>query len=290
MSLRDTAARAFNEGPEALNKLVNDPMARHVLTAYVVARGGPYASWQDSDDANEAAGSPTHVWLKTIEAARVNDVRGADRLAWAAYQAGDMKAAQRWVQRARADSPVTQWIMAKLMLRDGKLDKAESALRKAVALRPTEPKYHNNLGLIYGHQKRFEDAWNEFRKAAGEADAFYNLAFVKSSLNDFEGAKAEFRRALAVDPAHERASRALRAFELAETDLFLRVFWISTGGDSPANQICRLFPQSGYHENPWLPSSRNSTSRITRRSSSFMRLRASSRNSRACLLSLSTIT
>src|SRR5208282_4117260 len=32
----------------------------------------------------------------------------------------------------------------------GRLDKAESAMHKAVALRPTEPKYHNNLGLIYG--------------------------------------------------------------------------------------------------------------------------------------------
>ena len=100
----------------------------------------------------------------------------------------------------------------------GSLDKAESAIRKAVALRPTEPKYHNNLGLIYGHQRRFEDAWNEFRLAGGEADACYNLAFVKASLNDFEGAKACFRRALAIDPSHDRARRALRAFELAETD------------------------------------------------------------------------
>jgi tetratricopeptide (TPR) repeat protein len=100
----------------------------------------------------------------------------------------------------------------------GKLDKAARAVRKAVALRPTEPKFHNNLGLIYGHQRRFEEAWNEFRRAAGEADAFYNLAFVKSSLNDFEGAKACFRRALAIDPTHERARRALKAFELADSD------------------------------------------------------------------------
>ena len=100
----------------------------------------------------------------------------------------------------------------------GNLDKAESALRKAVAMRPSEQKYHNNLGLVYGHQHRFEDAWKEFRQADGEADAYYNLAFVKSSLNDFEGAKACFRQVLAVDPSHERALRALRAFEVADTD------------------------------------------------------------------------
>ena len=100
----------------------------------------------------------------------------------------------------------------------GKLDKAEIAVRKAVALRPTEPRYHDNLGLIYGNQRRFDDAWNEFRLAGGEADAFYDLAFIKASLNDFEGAKACLRRALSVDPAHDRARRTLRAYELAETD------------------------------------------------------------------------
>ena len=94
----------------------------------------------------------------------------------------------------------------------GKLDKAEIAVGKAVALRPTEPKYHNNLALIYGHQRRFDEAWNEFRRAGGEAEAWYNMAFIKSSLNDFEGAKACFRRALAIDPSHDRARRALRAF------------------------------------------------------------------------------
>ena len=100
----------------------------------------------------------------------------------------------------------------------GSMKKAENAIRKAVALRPSEPKYHNNLGLILGHQRRFDDAWKEFRLAGGEADACYNLAFVKASLGDFAGAKECFHRALAIDPTHDQARRALRAFELAETD------------------------------------------------------------------------
>ena len=88
----------------------------------------------------------------------------------------------------------------------GNLPKAESVLRKAVALRPNDVKFHNNLGLIYGNQRRFEEAWKEFRAAGGEADACYNMAFVKASLSDFEGAKACFRRTLAVDPSHERTA------------------------------------------------------------------------------------
>jgi Tfp pilus assembly protein PilF len=99
----------------------------------------------------------------------------------------------------------------------GKLDKAENALLKAVAMRPAEAKYRNNLGLVYGHQGRYDEAWEQFRRAGSEADAYYNLAFVKASQNDFSAAKDSFRRALATDPTHEQARRALRAFELAET-------------------------------------------------------------------------
>lgn len=98
----------------------------------------------------------------------------------------------------------------------GKLDKAEAAILKAVAMRPNETKYHNNLGLVYGHQKRYDDAWEQFRMAEGEANAYYNMAFVRASQNDFQAAKACFRRALAVDPTNEQARRALRAFEIAE--------------------------------------------------------------------------
>ncbi|MGA2033413.1 MAG: tetratricopeptide repeat protein [Thermoguttaceae bacterium] len=98
----------------------------------------------------------------------------------------------------------------------GKLSKAESALRKAVAMRPAEGKYRNNLGLVYGHQKRDKEALEEFRHAGSEADAYYNLAFVKASQNDLAAAKDCFHHALAVDPMHEQAARALRAFELAE--------------------------------------------------------------------------
>lgn len=125
---------------------------------------------------------------------------------------------QRAILRAEGREPDLFNDLGYSFFLQGKLDKAASAMRKAVALRPTEPKYHNNLALVLGNQRRFDDAWNEFRLAGGEAAACYNLAFIKASLNDFEGAKACFRRALSIDPTHEGARRALHAFELAETD------------------------------------------------------------------------
>jgi Flp pilus assembly protein TadD len=99
----------------------------------------------------------------------------------------------------------------------GKLDKAESAVRKAVALRPAEGRFRNNLGLIYGQQHRYDEAWEQFRRGGGEADAYYNMAFVRASQNDFPAAKECFRHALLVDPTCRKAAQALRAFELAET-------------------------------------------------------------------------
>ncbi|MBN2577864.1 MAG: tetratricopeptide repeat protein [Pirellulales bacterium] len=98
----------------------------------------------------------------------------------------------------------------------GELEKAESALLKAVAMQPAEPRYRNNLGLVYGGQQRYEEALAQYRRAGGEGNAFYNLAFVKASQNDFAGAKDCFRRALAADPTHERAHKALASFENAE--------------------------------------------------------------------------
>jgi len=100
----------------------------------------------------------------------------------------------------------------------GQLDKAERSLLKAVAMAPSKPRYRNNLGMVYGHQRRYEEAMDQFRRAGSEADAQYNLAFIKASQNDFDGAKDCFHRALAADPTFEPARRALDSFRKAEED------------------------------------------------------------------------
>jgi hypothetical protein len=121
MSLRDTAARAFKQGPGTLKGLAADPVVRPVMTAYVVSRGGWWGDWpKDNVYAKQ--------WLQAIEAADVRDAPGADRLAWAAYQSADWDCAARWLARAPADSPVAQWVRAKLLLRDGKVDEAARIL------------------------------------------------------------------------------------------------------------------------------------------------------------------
>lgn len=100
----------------------------------------------------------------------------------------------------------------------GQMDKAERSLLKAVAMAPSNSRYRNNLGMVYGHQGREEEALEQFRRAGSEADAHYNLAFVRAAKSDFEGAKACFHRALAADPTYEPARRALASFRKAEED------------------------------------------------------------------------
>jgi Tfp pilus assembly protein PilF len=100
----------------------------------------------------------------------------------------------------------------------GKLEKAEAALLKAVSLRPAGSRYRNNLGLVLGHLGRPDEALEEFRRAGSEADAYYNLAFVHASQEDVGKAKECFRLALSVDPAHEPARLALASFDRYDED------------------------------------------------------------------------
>lgn len=98
----------------------------------------------------------------------------------------------------------------------GQLPKAESALGKAIQLEPGNPRFHNNFGMVLGQQGRLGDAFDEFLKVGSEADAHYNMAFIYASQNKIEDAKTCFRRALASDPTHSKASKALESFQRYE--------------------------------------------------------------------------
>ncbi|NQU21694.1 MAG: tetratricopeptide repeat protein, partial [Candidatus Nealsonbacteria bacterium] len=100
----------------------------------------------------------------------------------------------------------------------GKLDKAENAMRKAVAMVPANSRFRNNLGLVLAHLGRHDEALEQFQRGGSEADAFYNLAFVHASQERSEQAKECFRLALASDPSHERSRRALASFQEYEKD------------------------------------------------------------------------
>jgi Flp pilus assembly protein TadD len=98
----------------------------------------------------------------------------------------------------------------------GQLPKAESSLVKATRLDPLKSRYWNNLGMVYGHQGRLDEALDVFRQAGSEADAQFNLAFVLASQDEAEAATICFEWALAADPTHEKARKALKSFQQFE--------------------------------------------------------------------------
>lgn len=128
-SLRFTSARAMNAtnfSPSLLKALALNPHTRRVITAYLISRN-PYTDRRDPEAKPFFDG--TTAWLEAVESARVNEVESASQLALAAYQAGEMESAQRWIKRAGREL-VAQWLQAKLFLRAGKISEAAKLLSK----------------------------------------------------------------------------------------------------------------------------------------------------------------
>ena len=134
-SLRFTAAAALKKA-HALDELAADRQARDVITAYLVSSHG--LSWAERDDDLRPIRVPATAWLNAVEKACVIDVNSAEKLALAAYQAGEFDLAQRWAERAPG-SPVAQWVEAKLLLRDGKTGQAAVLLARVCRSFPLEP-------------------------------------------------------------------------------------------------------------------------------------------------------
>lgn len=98
-------------------------------------------------------------------------------------------------------------------LLQGRLEGAEAALVKATTLDPKNSRYRRNLGLVLGHQKRYDDAFEQFSKTVSRAEAFYDMAFVFAAQDLPEEAKGCFQEALAADPNYLPAREALASFE-----------------------------------------------------------------------------
>ena len=184
VSLRWTAAMALDENgatPEQLKSLALNPQTRRVIMAYLVSRNlNYYGSANLHYNRNEIAIDPgtkkffdrTDNWLKAVEAAGITDVESAEELALAAYQADDMDSAQRWANRS-GDSPVAEWLQAKLDLRAGKIDAAAALLAKVSREFPQElPGTNAPAGFAQSLFVDIDPVWHEpiavGRQASGE--------------------------------------------------------------------------------------------------------------------------
>ncbi|MGD8453346.1 MAG: hypothetical protein PVJ57_16155 [Phycisphaerae bacterium] len=134
-SLRMVAGRLSQLPPADLRRAAAHVATQRLLTAYFIARGGPRTSRRPEDDLLDRR---RNNWLEAVEAAATDNVAGAERLAWAAYQAGRMDTAERWLARANPDEPIVHWLRAKLLLRAGRIDEAATHLAAAAHSFPAD--------------------------------------------------------------------------------------------------------------------------------------------------------
>lgn len=128
MSLRmvmDQMSRPGVIKPGDLDAFARNHHGRAVLTAYLATCGSGSEFGEIPDDSDSAdRKSLDNDWLEALARNEVHSVPYADMLAWIAYQDGRYDEAGRWANIAGAASANAQWVRAKLMLREGRVDEA----------------------------------------------------------------------------------------------------------------------------------------------------------------------
>jgi hypothetical protein len=215
-SILAASEQALGAGPEALARIAREPEARALLTAYLVSRDP----------------GPAGDWLKALEAAGVKDEANADRIAWAAYLAGDFEQAASWLGRAREASPIARWVRARLLLRDGKLDEARTLLASAAR---DLPETGMTMDEAFDYASAMADVLPAPQRARGEE------AVIRVTQKDFTGALDEFLRAgYWMDAAY----LAERVLSLDELETYVDANW-------PAEPAAKLQPPAHDEEDEW---------------------------------------
>jgi Tfp pilus assembly protein PilF len=106
-------------------------------------------------------------------------------------------------------------------------------LRQAIAINPEHRRSHNNLALLLVRDDRLDEALAEFGKGGSNAlESRMNLAFALTLDQRWESARAEYQRALEIDPSCQVAKA-----RLAELNALAAKLDPSRGGASPGRQL-----------------------------------------------------
>ncbi|MBN3038083.1 MAG: tetratricopeptide repeat protein [Candidatus Omnitrophica bacterium] len=107
------------------------------------------------------------------------------------------------------DSAKTYNNLGERYLRDGQIDKALGAFKKAIDLNPDYAEVYNNLGNVYYASGRFEDAITSFNRAIDKkpayAKAYYNLGRAYQQIGRDKAARDSYNKALSLNPNYINA-------------------------------------------------------------------------------------
>ncbi len=150
-------------------ELVRDPLCCRVMMAYALYAGAS-RQWLDAVERLDPRG-------KTL---------GAEKLAWAAYNGGNMERAGRWLKRADPNDQTARRVRAKLLLREGKIDEAIELLRKLAPEieRPNEP--YSELGVLYLGKGKFVKALDAFLQGRNPGRESYYIAVCILTVDELE--------------------------------------------------------------------------------------------------------
>jgi cellulose synthase operon protein C len=133
-------ARKLSQNNDLLRASITDASVQRLISAYAYARGDDAFYFEEYDDNGnliEPLPEPPLVEriLAAADAAQVTQIAGSDYLAAALYSDGRFELAQRYV--GSIETPLANWVRAKLALRAGDQNGAAAAYAKAAKSFPT---------------------------------------------------------------------------------------------------------------------------------------------------------
>lgn len=119
--------------------------------------------------------------------------------------AGDLLRSAIRYRPARPDeNPQRLHADAVRLLSDNRLSEAEAPLSRAIQLNPSNPMWHEHLGVLYARQRRFNEAAATFHVALAldpvPAGRWHLLALTYTDLNEHPAAETALREAVTREP------------------------------------------------------------------------------------------
>ena len=147
--------KKFYEEPVWDGQIIQDTLCRRIITAYKVDK-----RWLNALQQN-------HIPFEQSE---------LDQLIWQAYQCQEYNTAREWIALQKTPTPIGQWILSKLLLREGKVNEALAILHALVGKFPTrfsQDEVSAELGILLLGQKQFVEAMDFLIKSGYYADMAY---------------------------------------------------------------------------------------------------------------------
>jgi putative PEP-CTERM system TPR-repeat lipoprotein len=153
--------------------------------------------------AGEPASALAHAEKALAEDA--GDLRARVLLAQALLESGDATRAVTVLREAPEESASVHGVLARVYVRDGRLERAQASVERAIALEPESVQWAVDLVYVLMEREQLEEALEVARARAAEHPTLPDypnlMGQVLARRGDEEGARAAFQHAVALDPS-----------------------------------------------------------------------------------------